>query len=383
MKKKYFVIVLLSLAILLCLTACDDVKNYEGQAKVTFELEGGTFKNCTRPVVHYYKLNEGQTTTIREMTGFSEEKFERAGYVLEGWYKTKTASGDYSDKWNFDTDTIDKDGVTLYAKWVLPITYAYEVRFVCEDDGTSGVLGTYVVSQGSKFRDNNNYIVGKELDGYTEIERVDENGNEWNEDFTHPGGEKDLTIPVIVKFVKGDYTVVKTADELKAVTSGNIYLCKDIDMQGQSLSLKNFTSGTIVGNNHKISNFKLSYSDGVSDLVFDEDGQRSLFISLFGNLQDAEIKDVIFENVTLDITTGNREVKKIYVSPFADELKNSTLKNVQFKYTYSIGVLPDSFYEQGVINSELLEISQEVFRIKDGNSSATDCSVTATVSESK
>ena len=39
------------------------------------------------------------------------------GWEFVGWFKTKAANGDVSDKWNFDEDVVTAD-ITLYGGWV-------------------------------------------------------------------------------------------------------------------------------------------------------------------------------------------------------------------------------------------------------------------------
>ena len=55
---KIFKVVILSVAIIFMasLMGCSDKNSYEGMTKVIFELEGGTYQNCTLPVINYYKL---------------------------------------------------------------------------------------------------------------------------------------------------------------------------------------------------------------------------------------------------------------------------------------------------------------------------------------
>ena len=364
---------MLLLALLPCLAACDNTDNYEGQAKVTFELDGGSYKNCTRPIVHYYKIEEGAKTTINEMTAYTDGIFERSGYVFEGWYKTKLSNGEYSNKWDFAKDKVDANGVTLYARWVLPVTYKYEIHYTC-DDGTQGVLGSYEVSKGSRFIDRQSYIVAKEAEGYTEVERLDDEGNVWDEYFTHPGGDKDLTINVHVRFIKGSYTVVRTLDELRAA-SGDVYLYQDINCEGASFNLLNLAPETkIIGNNHKIYNFKISYNQSRSDLKEDEDGQRGcLFISLFGSLSDVEISNVTFDDVKVDIAIGNNDVQKVYLSPLCDTLTNSTLTNVKMNCEYTLS-------ELNSLTADKVVVTNQPYRLQT-DSKVTDCVVTSQQAE--
>lgn len=164
------------------------------------------------------------------------------------------------------------------------------------------------MNQGVKFNDR--YAT---RNGYTLIGLFDENKNPWNSNFTHPGGETDTAVKVYAKYLEGDYTVVRTATELKIAANGNnnIYIANDIDMQGESLSFKNFTK-EFLGNNCTISNFVLSYSSTKDSLVsdYEDNSKNSLSISLFGDTNGAKICDVNFTGVTVDVDAKTYTVVK-------------------------------------------------------------------------
>ena len=116
--KKFLLGALLVLMAVLCV-GCSASKNYDGKTKVVFELEGGTYQNCVRPIVHYYDFEDGTQNLIVEPSVLSNAEITKSGYHIEGWYQTKTQEGDevvYSDKWDFATDKVDENGITLYAK---------------------------------------------------------------------------------------------------------------------------------------------------------------------------------------------------------------------------------------------------------------------------
>lgn len=122
MRKLVLILIIILSASLLLLAGCDDVVQYEG-VKVVFMLEGGTFQNGEGSVVYYYQFPEGAQNLIRPLEDFAsdDDDLVKNGYDLEGWYLTKKTDKDgnvsYTDKWNFDTDTVDAEGVTLYACW--------------------------------------------------------------------------------------------------------------------------------------------------------------------------------------------------------------------------------------------------------------------------
>ena len=148
MKKIIYTIICLLLITFMC--GCEDENNYEGQVKVTFHLEGGTYMNCTRPVVLYFDYSDDEANYICSPIDLTRKEITKSGYNLVGWYKTKIEDGEevsYSDEFNFETDTVGKEGLNLYAYWEKKIVYAYNGNvFVSTGDGNctfNGVSGTY------------------------------------------------------------------------------------------------------------------------------------------------------------------------------------------------------------------------------------------------
>lgn len=381
MKKRYFVIFLLLLSIAFCLSACDDTNHYDGQAKVTFDLVGGEYKNCTLPVVHYYKLQEGETCKIKELAELSRGDLIRSGYELDGWYKTLNKDGTYADKWSFESDTIDSNGVTLYAKWKKPYKYTYQFCYNDEIFNDEVILGSFTVDEGETCQLALADIqFANARDGYTMVDYRDKDGNLWDESFVHPGGEGDLAVKVYVDYVKGDYAVVKEAGDF--VAGKDIYLARDIDMKGRKFSLSFFTKGKFEGNNHTISNFEIDYTTNRNDLVSFDNSDNNIVIGLFGLLNEATIRNVTFENVKVDVNTSFGQINNIYVAPLSGSIIKSTIDNVKvinFDCTYSR--LPSSFYQDGDRSKPLVEgklnIVDDKLSYADSESTITNCKVTA------
>lgn len=379
MRKKILLILLALLAVCLCLASCDKNDKFEGQAKVTFDLQGGTYKNSSLPVYHYYKIGEGQATTIMELKSTNGE-FKRAGYDFDGWYTNEKFTS--SSRWNFETDTITSEGVTLYAKWNPKVTYSYELYYIDEDTHEkSELLDSYVVKQGEAFEDWRNCAYKRT--GYTPIGFTDADGNPWDEDFVHPGGDEDCAIEVYVQYIKGVYSVVTTADELLSA-KGNIYLMNDIDMDGAELDLTSFTSGVFEGNNKKISNFKLPSTimnpqNMVAD-IGDENatGRDTLCVSLFGMLDGATINNLTIEGMTIDIRTINDfRLKHIYVAPLSCKITDSTINNVNISYDYKVSKLPDGFDEDNLVIA-----TDKLYNLIDNpDSVSSDSSASGTLSD--
>ncbi|MBQ8323247.1 MAG: hypothetical protein IJX91_04705 [Clostridia bacterium] len=341
--KRWLVGALAIFAAALC-GACTSATGKEGKTKIVFELEGGTYRNCVLPIVCYYDFEENTQNLILEPTALSKIEITRAGYRIEGWYQTKTQEGEnfvYSDKWDFSTDKVTSDGVTLYAKWEKEIRYSYNVCYR-DDKGEAQVLGSYEVNEGEAFEDYLSYATKRY--GYTALGYRTEQGEVWDKTFTHPGGEESLAVNVFVEYIEGTYAIVETAAQLKANKTKNIYLIADIDFDGADFGFGDYR-GTLLGNGHKISNFKLQYDATKNALTtdFDDENKKSLCIGLFGNANGAVIENVRFENVTVDVATGLSITHRIYVAPLGVDVKNTRISNVTFEGTFGYSKLPDGF----------------------------------------
>ena len=342
MKQKIFVAVLVLMLATVCLVACSNTQNYDGLTKVVFNLEGGIYQNSELPITHYYNFEKGTSNLIVDPQTLSDEQITRNGYRIAGWYKTKTQNGDevvYSDKWNFETDKVGDEGVELYARWEKNVDFTYNVCYI-GTDGQKTVLGTYTVEAGEKFSDYRNFA--NRRPGWTALgEFKDAEGNDWDADFVHPGGEESLAIDVYPVYIEGDFAIVRTASELRLAKSKNIYLMADIDLEGGAFSFGGYRK-IFKGNGHTISNFEIAYGAGKYDLVADhvDDNNKSLYISLFGNVENAEISDVRFENVTLNVETTLTTIYKIYVAPICVLANSSKIENVTIDLQYAVSKLP-------------------------------------------
>ncbi len=344
-------------------SGCKKENKNDGKTKVVFELEGGVYQNCTAAVSYYYDLNEGKH--ILEPTSITDNEVERTGYELMGWYKTKKVNGDnvtYEDKWDFEKDQIDENGVTLYASWKKIYKHSFNVCYYDENNELQ-IIGTYQnVKPGEKFNDRLHYA--NKRFGYTPLGYYDEEGNEITT-LNHPGGDKDLAINVIVKYIKGNYKIVKTASELKAAASENIYLLNDIDLGGEALNFENYKK-TLMGNGHTISNFSVKYNatkDYLKD-DFTESGKKSLYISLFGDTDGAHIENVTFKDVKVVVTTTLSTTFKIYVSPLCITSTNSSFQNVSFIGSFDYDRLPTNFN----VDENLVYVMDRAYYNKDEES---------------
>ena len=291
-----------------------------------------------------------------------KDQILKNGYHIEGWYQTKTENPDgtvtYSDKWDFAKDKMTIDGVTLYAKWEINRLYTYELYYY-DQNNNEVFLDSYEVKEGEKFYDL--FMDNKEVKGYTSLGYLDQEGNKWDDNFTHPGGDSDLAIKVYLNLIEGEFTIVKTKRQFKTALTRNenIYLLNDIDFDGDEMCFDSY-SGTIIGNNHKVSNFEIDYDtsrNGLQGSLDDLKGSSDhLYISLFFELKDSTIKDITFDNILIDVNTNYSQIKYLVIAPLAITTSNTTLENVKLtgKITYTKTpnseneiILNDFFYSKG------------------------------------
>lgn len=344
-----FIISLVSLAVL---AGCDEVdydEKFSDKAKVVFELEGGRYLNSTTSVSHYYTLVGGSSKIVALEEMPDSEVTRDGGFILEGWYRNKTTAEDgstvYSDKWNFATDTVSAEGVTLYAKWEPPVVYSFDFVYI-DANGKEVVVSSRKVSEGKKFGEVYTGDVLNYANGYADHTAIAvyydaEHTKPFDDSIAHPGGEESLAIKLYVEYIEGTYTVVKTKEQMKTATvlGNNIYLLANVDMGGEELTFNKFSGKILEGNGHSISNFTVKSKSSKSDLVdLYGDGNKSLCVAIFANLDGATVRGVTFENVTFKIdNTAMSDIHKIYVAPLAVSATNCKFENVEvtgkFGYT--------------------------------------------------
>lgn len=348
-QKKLFILMFISL-FLCILTSCgsNEIGKHDNLTKVTFELEGGSYKNSTTPVKHYYNLKDNESMLIYELSSLTSSNLEKSGFVFAGWYQERNEVDEkvtYAKEWNFKTDKITKDGITLYAYWKKAINFTFDV---CYKDVNNEVkiLGSYPVDPEDEetryFYDVLSYANKRK--GYTSIGYVDEEGNPWDDDFFHQCDETNPSVKVFGNYIEGEYVIVKDAEDLDGVSTKNIYLMNDIDMDGNELLLNNY-KGIFEGNGHTIKNFTIPFNGKKGDLVTDHEfsDKKSIYVSLFGNVENATIRNVNFENLSVKISTTYDDIDRIIVSPIVLNVTNSTIKNVSIKGEILIQKLPSNF----------------------------------------
>ena len=364
MKFKKILFVCFSLFIIQLVTGCNNSSDEPKGVKIIYELEGGVYKNCLNPIRFYFEFGEEDMMYIQDPTTLTNDAVTRSGYTLEGWYTDKN----YTKKWDFDKDQVSKEGITLYAKWKKNIIYKYNVCYYDKQNNLQ-IINSYEVQAGEKFNDYLNYAKKRNDGLYTPIRFLNESGEVWDENFTHPGGDSNLDINVIVEYIEGDFALVSTAEQLRQNKNRNIYLLNDIDLGGEEFPLKDYRY-KLVGNGKTISNCIVTTNPTKYGLSVDhtQDDQNSLYVSLFGNIKNATIIDVTFDNVVFEIKSTFTNTYKIYVSPICTKLENCIIDKVTINVTYKCVELPSGFD----IEENLVFVTDEAYLIDSSNNTVTN-----------
>lgn len=154
----------------------------------------------------------------------------------------------------------------------------------------------------------------KELSGATFAKTfMDEERTKDIQTITRPEGDDPESPKVYCHYIDGDWTVVMTADGAIKMLGGlneakKYYLYNDVDLSGRSVTVNNNknTIATIAGNNHIVSNIRVTVTSGGSGSKY----------SLLGNIKSsAKISDITFKDITFDITAkGNINFYAVFLS---------------------------------------------------------------------
>lgn len=319
MKKKLFIFSFL-ITILFSLSACTKEITYlyekEGYTSIVkYELLGGKYKDIDTYIKNAYLPN----SYIIDPNSLSENKIIKTNHYIEGWYRNyDEETQTFSDKWDFENDKILNESITLYPKWMLNIKYSFTL--VTFENNEEKILHQYIVKENSIFRDSLNKTKRKD---YTLLGlfKDKEYTEPWDEEYKHPGGKEDLDIKIYAKYIKGDYRVVRTKSELRIALSGNynVYLMNDIDFENEEFSISNKYSKQFEGNGFTVKNITVKNSDQKGEF----------YVGLFKELDNATIQNVTFENINIQIKTGNSS-SRVFVGTLSGKATDSTITNVNF-----------------------------------------------------
>ncbi len=354
-KIKIFLFSCLLLTLALFASSCSsDLSPYEDFNKdgytvsVKYDANGGVFTTNTEVIVDTYNLSSFETgddgkKAIKlfapddEIRGKQAYPASRVGYYLAGWYTERTlVSGEgedavysYGGKWDFTADRLrlDPDGdynahnavITLYAAWVPAFSYEF---YTVDENGNETLIGTRtenptapsqlmlptVNTETGKLGYSKDFPALNDMTYdkvYTDKELTNEIVSEL---ITHSGvfdpDTAELENPVMKLYcttLDGLWFEVDSAEKISknSYLNAHYILKNDIDFEGKSWPAT-FTSkgfkGSIEGNGYTIKNITLTQN------------QNSVtYFGLFGQISDgAEIKNVTFDNITVNIKAGSR-----------------------------------------------------------------------------
>lgn len=409
---------------------------------VKYDANGGYFTTNTSVIVDTYNLSslpsgsngEKLVTLVspdnKEIRG-KENGFlpQNPDYFLVGWYENKTAITDgegneldadgniaavsgkpvaytYSGRWDFtdkklsekklSIDPAKVEGsetpvLTLYAAWAPCFNYDfYDIKTgdlikslqvdpgyvkqitVPEWNTTTGQLDMH---EFPKVNNKTFSAVYLDPNGTTSVEAgtaIAHTGVINKENATTSGN----TMKLYVDMLDGNWYNIYTADHFikYASPTGNYNILADLDFTGKGwknpLTYGNFT-GTINGNGHKMSNITVHQSDATETDA-----------GLFGTLAaSANINNITFENVTLNIETGSRFNGASYGLLCGTLASGATLDSVHISgkiavtssmlilnYTPSIGLICGSGSAEGI---DISDITCEALESTDGSNPIT------------
>lgn len=326
----------------------NDKENYT--VSVKFDANGGSFTTNTSVIVDSYNISELTTngngeveipliSPDNEQRGKDAYAAQKNGYFLAGWYAQRTEvsqeNGEpvytYSQPWDFEADalTVDAGGtysssepvLTLYAAWI-PM---FEVEFYNLDSGE--LCGTMQLDPTDTLEllvpdwDQETGAVEMqkfpEREGYTfnavfldegasqkvETETIVHTGSVDYESGTAQNG----TMKLYIDWMEGEWYHIYNAEQFvdNASLNGSYVLHADLDFTDEiwptALMYGTF-NGTIEGNGHTIRNVDLTQTNN-----------SKVNAGMFGGLsQDAQIKDLNFDNTTFTIKAGSRVVGTSY-----------------------------------------------------------------------
>lgn len=380
-----FAVVTMALALFSCATSgqYDDYDSEGYTVSVKYDANGGMFTTNVEVIVDSFKLsdlptNESGKKELRLLELDDERRgksnaysVNNTGYFLAGWYKERNpvcnADGEpldadgnvaaesgnpiaytYAGRWDFDNDVIELDPdatytsnepITLYAAWLPRFKY----EFYRLDNGEK--LGEYEIDP--------NYV--KEIQLPTWSEKTGEldmkkfptvKGMTLEQVYTDAAGTQpvegtavahagqydatnataaDPVMKLYLDFTDGEWFKIYTADQFleHAKYNGNYEIVADLDFEGKiwpSTFMHGNFAGRIDGGGHTFKNISIAPKD-----------TNKMNNGLFGTLtEQASVKDIRFENVTMTIATPTR-LPDINYGLFAGQIKTGAVtENISF-----------------------------------------------------
>lgn len=397
---RLFGIILISaLAAVFAVGCAGSTAEYKNNVRVVYELEGGIYKNSTRAVELYYGFARGGEYAIKSVEDVTTVKIERSGYHIEGWYTSKTETDgavSYDGKWDFATDKVkvDENGkvsyggktgednlVRLYARWSANVTYEYNVGYV-DAENKYVKVGTVETEWGRSFGRAKYEIAKLENDreGYTSLgryykydaEAANGKGEELTDDFAFEESKENVSLDIVVDYIEGNFRVVREAKDIASNASADkdknkmLFLMNDVDFGGKTVDFTIYNG--VRGNGFTLSDFKVSVTAYVGDKDGDPtapDGSEAVRVevSLFGDMDGGEVKDVTFDNVKFEVRANNSKIEKIYFAPLAMRARNTNFERAAIRVTEFV---IDLYWDHELDEPGFINDAASVYYVGDG-----------------
>ncbi len=397
---RLFGIILISaLAAVFAVGCAGSTAEYKNNVRVVYELEGGVYKNSTRAVELYYGFARGGEYAIKSVEDVTTVKIERSGYHIEGWYTSKTETDgavSYDGKWDFATDKVkvDENGkvsyggktgednlVRLYARWSANVTYEYNVGYV-DAENKYVKVGTVETEWGRSFGRAKYEIAKLENDreGYTSLgryykydaEAANGKGEELTDDFAFEESKENVSLDIVVDYIEGNFRVVREAKDITSNASADkdknkmLFLMNDVDFGGKTVDFTIYNG--VRGNGFTLSDFKISVTSYVGDKDGDPtapDGSEAVRVevSLFGDMDGGEVKDVTFDNVKFEVRANNSKIEKIYFAPLAMRARNTNFERAAIRVTEFV---IDLYWDHELDEPGFINDAASVYYVGDG-----------------
>lgn len=315
-------------------------------------MQGGLSDNQNKRVLQVKK--GGYLPKPGDADLFSEPA--RDGYTLGGFSLGTEADGQvsYTREWDFDKDVVLED-MTLYAVWyknyTLKIHYGEGFAEVSEKQVRQPLDGS------------NPTVASASILGYTVIAYYSDSEckNEISFPYELVDDDGDMCVDIYADALKGNWQLVRTGEELSKTNiqmGTNVMLLDNIDMSGYNLTVPSSYTGTFDGNGHTISN--LTVTDKQKNW---SDNYFGIFKQLLGK---ATVKDLTFDNLTLNITLDNPDTKDFFVGGLAGSASSDvTLSNIKLNGVLNVA---------SSVAEEKIDIDQFVGSIATENVSGCDAS---------
>lgn len=319
----------------------DEVKK-DFPIAVVFDYNGGNVDGVTTTKIRVKENSYVPEPGNVQLSNLS--KPTRAKHTLKGFFVAKTdedgnlVRGEDGKlvperEWDFKTDKATED-ITLCADW----WQNYEMILHYGEGLTKSVDiprnpdGTPTAVAAADARVLN----------YTFIEYYkDADGNDpVTFPYTFEFEQDKLQVDVYSDSLEGTYRLIRKSGDMAGfsfLNNTNICLLADVDMNevygaGRKFEFPASYSGKFLGRNHTISNLVISSQPS---------SMRDSNFGLFNIIDsDAEIADVTFENVTLDLNLSNSLVSEYYVGLLAGRVRPSAIvRNVHISGTLDYNVV--------------------------------------------